>query len=87
MVRNSPQLNATSYYFNSLTWVTSTFYSGFGAKTQVNLSEIFSPSDIVMCIAKVSLEVMSDITESETTLPKEEILAERIVKTYTHNSV
>lgn len=56
-----------------------------GAKTQVSLSEIFSSDDVVLLIAKVSLEVMSDITESETILPKEEVLAEKIVKIYTQN--
>jgi len=40
-----------------------------------------------MCIAKVSLGVMSDITEIETTASQEEIIAEKIVKSYTHNQV
>ena len=39
----------------------------------------------MLLIAKVSLEVMGDITESETTLPKEEVIAEKIVKVYTNN--
>jgi hypothetical protein len=55
------------------------------AKTPISLSEIFSPNNVVMLIAKVSLEVMGDVTESETTLPKEEVLAEKIVKIYTNN--
>ena len=53
----------------------------------MNLSEIFNPSDSVLCIAKVSLEVMRDVTETETSIPKEEIIAANIVKTYTHSQV
>jgi hypothetical protein len=86
MVRNYPSLCISCPHFNlSFIRVTSTFSSEFGAKTQINLSEIFSPSDIVLCIAKVSLEVIADVTETETTLAKEEIIADKIVKTYTQN--
>jgi hypothetical protein len=39
----------------------------------------------VLLLAKVSLEVIGDITKSETNLPKEEVLAEKMVKIYTNN--
>lgn len=41
----------------------------------------------MLCIAKVSLEVIADVTETETTLAKEEIIADKIVKTFTQNQV